>query len=507
MINVNLNSVSRVSRRNSASWFVRPSGSTYGLGNGTSFNDAWSGLANVGFETIGEGDTLYILGQHNEFLIVENDNLTIKGDYSGITGVISGGNLRTSCLSLTGRKNVRINTLKLTNATVSCLHLENASGITTNSITCSFSGNQGIQHMGKTIAIHHKPTLISNTDDGISSHDDGNIKVYGGVFSGNTQQINIVGNSILDIYESPSFVGTSTYDLYSTNGTTANSCIITMHGGSVRNVNSDINGLVILNDVTVNGTTQVSTSTGAASLTANRSIFKGSVSISGDAIGTFNNCRITTFGSVAGLLNLSKCYVKDEISLSASGKVVGEYTKFDGTGLSTHLIDTASGSTVQIKYSIFRNIPANQFGIAIRTGINASSYVNNCNFIGSANVGRGLYSQASITTNNNLFNDLDIGYFRAAGTATLNNTCFFDNNTAKSGAPTSNNEVTGDPKFADAGNDDYSLLEGSSCHGTGRVLSESFAVGILSADWGDENTVPTIVTTSQSEAWNIGAFV
>lgn len=495
-------SVSQTFQSRGKSWYVRPSGSTYGSGNGTSFENAWSGFNNVQFASINAGDTLVVAGTHNDALIVSKDGIVISGN----DAIIHGGGVRNSCISINGRRNVRINNILLRNATVSCLHLESASGITTNNLTCSFSGNQGIQHLGITTATHNNPTLIGSIDDGISVHDSGDIIVNGGFFSGNSQQVNIVGKSKIVLY-GPRFSGTSQYDLYATQADIDDDCIITVYNTKVRNIDANIGARIVLNETIVDGTTSLSTSTGNGSIVANKTIFNGGLNISVGGTATFTNCRVNTITSMQGILNISKSYVKDEISVISGGRITAEYCLFDGTGLATHLIDGNSGSTVQVKYSIFKNMPVNQFAINFRTGVNALSYANNCSFVGAANVGRGLFSQVNITTNNNIFYDLAIGYFRSAGSAILNNTCFYDCTTPKSGTVTSNSEITGDPLFVNIGSNNFDLLSGSSCIGTGITLGETFNTGIESANWGDTTTTPVVNLKLQENLWNVGAFV
>ncbi|MGZ3770948.1 MAG: hypothetical protein ACXVCP_15070 [Bdellovibrio sp.] len=43
-------------------WFVRPNGSAYGLGNGTSWSNAWNGFAGVSWGSVSCGDTIWVAG-------------------------------------------------------------------------------------------------------------------------------------------------------------------------------------------------------------------------------------------------------------------------------------------------------------------------------------------------------------------------------------------------------------------------------------------------------------
>ncbi len=74
-------------------WFVRPSGASYGSGDGTAFANAWSGFSRVNWSGIAPGDTLYVAGTFNEKLTVGKSGssgnlITIRGNYPGYPGVI-----------------------------------------------------------------------------------------------------------------------------------------------------------------------------------------------------------------------------------------------------------------------------------------------------------------------------------------------------------------------------------------------------------------------------------
>jgi len=347
--------------------------------------------------------------------------------------------------------------------------------------------------------------LKCNVDDGISVHDSGIITVNGGTFDSNDQQINIISTAQCTINGSPVFTGTSTVDLYSTDADSNNSVVIIMNGGTVRNINANGGGRIVLNNVIVTGTTVLSQSAGDGSIEGNDSIFIGSLTVGAGGIATLTNCYIQLWGTQGGTTILRKCHVVDDLATNAT--LIAEHTFFDAVGTTNEIVDIVSGGLGQFKYCIFKNPAATQFCVAFRTGASASSYVNNCTFVGSANVGRGLFTQIDLTTSNNIAYDLEIGYFRSAGTSVLNNWCFNDCSTPKSGTVTSNNEVTGDPLFANAGADDYSLLEGSSCIGTGIDLGSDFIEGIESAIWGDDTTAPEVTTANQGVNWNIGAYV
>lgn len=84
-------------------WYVRPSGGTYGAENGTSYDAAWDGFANIvwGGAGVVAGDTLYVAGTHRETMTVGTSGtaalpIRIDGNVAGDRGRISGADVITS---------------------------------------------------------------------------------------------------------------------------------------------------------------------------------------------------------------------------------------------------------------------------------------------------------------------------------------------------------------------------------------------------------------------------
>jgi len=80
-----------------STWYVRPSGGSYGIENGTSYGNSWDGFSNIVWGTGGvqSGDTLYICGSHMGTMAVgasgsSGSLITIRGDYDGDPGIIEG---------------------------------------------------------------------------------------------------------------------------------------------------------------------------------------------------------------------------------------------------------------------------------------------------------------------------------------------------------------------------------------------------------------------------------
>lgn len=62
--------------------------------------------------------------------------------------------------------------------------------------------------------------------------------------------------------------------------------------------------------------------------------------------------------------------------------------------------------------------------------------------------------------------------------------------------------------FTDADAGDYSLPAGSAAIGTGADLGATYDDGLdASTDWGDEDTVPAVVTKQQGASWDVGAYI
>lgn len=108
-------------------FYVRPAGKNYGVGDGSSYENAWDGFAKIrwgGFlqenGKINPGDTLYICGIHKETLIIdisgqENKSIVIRGDYAVEKGVIDGADLLEHAIQSKTNKFVEFNALELKN--------------------------------------------------------------------------------------------------------------------------------------------------------------------------------------------------------------------------------------------------------------------------------------------------------------------------------------------------------------------------------------------------------
>lgn len=86
-----------------SNWYVRPTGTSYGLGNGTSFNNAWSGFSAVDYTVMVGGDTLFVNGTFdNEKFLIK----TVSGATIGNELIITGENASTIDMSVTSDNTV-----------------------------------------------------------------------------------------------------------------------------------------------------------------------------------------------------------------------------------------------------------------------------------------------------------------------------------------------------------------------------------------------------------------
>lgn len=76
-------------------WYVRPSGATYGTGNGTSWTNAWSGFSSINYGSVACGDTIWVAGGTYNQSLSPNKNCTAtnrlkiqraRSDDAGATG-------------------------------------------------------------------------------------------------------------------------------------------------------------------------------------------------------------------------------------------------------------------------------------------------------------------------------------------------------------------------------------------------------------------------------------
>jgi hypothetical protein len=212
-------------------WYVRPSGGSYGSENGTSYVNAWDGIANINWASIGHNDTLYICGTHTEQFEIKGSFMTVRGDYSGdevfidSTGIGVGVNVR-------GQSYLHIIGITVANSTVSCMQLrDDCNEIIVEDCVAYNSGNQGYQNENRTKAHYINCVGYGCVDDGFSLHSTVDIIMDNCEFYSNAQGIN--GIATAKLVANNCYIHDNTENIRpdSNSDFTANAC--TFENGSV----------------------------------------------------------------------------------------------------------------------------------------------------------------------------------------------------------------------------------------------------------------------------------
>jgi len=411
------------------------------------------------------GDTLYICGTHKEILIVgisgtESRSFTIRGDYDGAAGIISGEDTRTECIKITSKDYVTVKNITLNDPTVSCMLVEGTSmGILGDNISASGSGNQAFQHLDTANASYINCTADGNIDDGFSCHGSAEITATNCIISNNAEGLNLADTAKITAIGC-TFTGNTSYDAVLSSGEISISNSVLS-----QNIKAEVTGILTLNGCLILGT-------------------------------------VATFGG--GAIVANKCYFKNYVNIAALGDGDFKNCYFDGGALNNHIINTYS--TVDFLSCVFKSVTSNKYAIVFRLG--SVGTLNGCTFIGNNKTGDGFYTLVNVTVNNCIFTKLGVAYNNSGGTSVTYNCCFYDNTTLASGTVTQNYSQTDDPVLSDIANNDFSLGSGSCCIGTGKDLGDDYDDGIDTAAWGDgATTVPVVTTKVQAAAWDIGAYI
>lgn len=451
-------------------YFVRPAGTTYGDGSGTSYANAWSGFSSINWSLL-ENKNLNICGTFNESLIVQSDNVIIVGNNPLGAGIIDGQSARI-CLTIDGYDNITINTLTLNNGLVSNALNKLTTGTIYTDCIFDTSTNQTTQHEGNSLSdlievTYNNCTFKNGADDGVSLHGNNtNVTINNCTFENNSQGVNAINASICVINDSNFLNNTTDIQPDSDSDFTANRC-------TFRNVlyaNSSV-PLKLNNCNIISGTTTV-TILGALNVYDTKYL---------------GSSKITSRQTNISKIKINRCYFE----VNSNSK-----------------IDSANNGIFKVEYCTFKHIgTTNIFAIAT-SGLGISE-INNCNFIGNANVGRGISALGAVNVKNSIFTLLNL----CVNPNGLNGIVTFDycntylntniNVNQNGGTFTNTNNITTNPLFTNISTLDFRLQAGSGSIGTGLTLTN--AIGILNADW--TSAIPSVVTQNQDVNWNRGAYV
>ena len=451
-------------------YYVRPSGTTYGDGSGTSYDNAWSGFSSIKWSSL-DSQTLNICGTHNELLLVQSDNVTIVGNNVLGAGIIDGQSARI-CLTIDGYDNVTINGLTLRNGLVANALNKLTSGTIYNDCIFDTSTNQTTQHEGNTLSsvievTYNNCTFKNGADDGVSLHGNNTtVTLNNCSMENNSQGVNAINTGIC-VMNDCNFLNNST-DIQpdTSSDLTANRC--TFRSFSFGNSTID---LKINNSLFLSGNLQVSSI--------------GGVLVQDSKF--LNNSKITSNQTNISRVNITRCYFE----VNANAKV-----------------DKINNGVFNLSYSTFKHLSGTNV-YAVNTGGIGTSIINNCNFIGLTNTGRGIAALGAVNVKNTIFTllNLCVNPNGVAGIVTFDycNTYLNTNiNVNQNGGTFLNtNNITTNPLFTNISTNDFRLQSGSGSIGTGTNLINT--IGIFTANW--NSTIPIVVTKNQDVSWNRGAYV
>jgi len=480
-------------------WYASQLGA--GTKDGTSEANA-SDVSGIPYASMGVRDSLYLMDTITDSLSIGASDIDIRGDLSGRELVLdaTSQSIGLTAISKTG---VKIYGGTYTNATVSNLSFEGSSEVETFNLVATDSGNQNLQHLDDTVAVHNNLTATGGIDDGVSGHERANITISGNDtnISGNNQGVNVVEHCVLTINCN---IGANTQDDVSiVNNFGSGLVTATLNNCSAGTVIGRSGSKIVLNNANI--TTVLENDGGAlpTEIEANDSVIEEYIT-NANSTGNFTQCLIKENIETKGTQNFYKSRLLGNTRLLPAASLELKWCLLSNENSNSHTIDTNNTGSLTASYNVVSNILSNKFGILSDTGSVVD--LNNNTFLSDGNIGRGMYSNIALTTANNIFSDLNTGCFARTIVPTLENNCFFNNNTDVNGTATNNDVQSTSPLLVDVTNNDFSIGAGSSCIGTGETLTQG--EGIDTASWGNGvNESPTVTTKTQGDSWDIGAYI
>jgi hypothetical protein len=301
-------------------FFVRPSGTNYGLGNGASYENAWSGFSNIDWSLITPNTKLYICGTHNETLTIGSNLFNLRGDFFLEAGIIDGQNTRTTCITV-NNINFSINAITVRNSTTSNLNLTGTSTVFTYDLVTHGSGNQNIQHLDTAKSYNYRLDTYGAVDDGVSLHDACYCEIYDSHIHDNGEGVNNIATSTVKVYRT-CFENNSSWDAFCATGTSPNSVKMELHN----------------------------------------------CYLSGKA-GVFSNAELKAYNSYIGVIAQGSSAAQKSIIL-------------ERCFVASLFFDVSSGNTFSAKYCILKSTVASGFTLLFRAG--SIPTLNNCVLVGNS---------------------------------------------------------------------------------------------------------------------------
>jgi len=450
-------------------FFVRPSGTTYGTGDGTSYANAWSGFAAVNQAlVVSQGAKLAVCGEHLQLLDVTQDGLQIVGNHPAQAGTINAQSLR-RCLNVINRNNVTVVGLTMRNGLSECAMNQTVSSIVYDGCIFDTSTNQTVQNQGTYCQVtYNNCTFQNGFDDGISLHDTATVVIANNcTFQNNDQGVNAISTGVCTINDCNFLNNVIDVKADDSSDFTVNRCFLRSQVIANSAVATKLNNCVM-----ISGETRISSI--------------GSIVVSDCSY--LNNSFIGTFATDISKVQIQRCYFEMNLTVK---------------------IQNSNNGVFNLDYCTFRHMGSTNV-YSVRTTGTGTSTINNCTFIGNSNVGRGIQAEGRINVRNTIFSllNLCVNPNGASGIVTFSHCNTFGNTTVninQNGGTFSNtNIIAGNPLFVTVPTD-LRLQSGSPGIGSGATLVNS--LGMLSANWGDASTPPSVVTKEQTVPWTIGAFI
>jgi hypothetical protein len=447
-------------------YYVRPAGTTYGDGSGTSYANAWAGFTSINWSLL-ENKKLNIFGTHFERLLVQNNNVTIFSNFLFDQGIINGQSVR-QCINVTSYNNMNFNGLNLINGLVENIIFENSTGNIVNDSIFDTSTNQTAQHGGFLCTVTYNNCIFKNgVDDGISSHDASTVIIANNcTFQGNVQGINSISTGI--VYANNCNFISNTQDLKNDNDSQIIATGCTFRGQIVANSSQNMQ---LIGCTMITGETLISS--------------VGSIIVS--------NCKY-----------LDASFITSNQSNVTKVQIQRSYFEMN----LTQKVKNTGNTIFKLEYCTFKHIGVTNT-YAVKTAGTGTFEINNCNFIGNGNLGRGIAAEAITNVKNTIFQDLNlcVNPNGVTGIVTFDYCNTYQNTTINvnqgGGTFANTNNITTNPLFTSIATLDFRLQVGSGSIGTGTILTN--ATGIETADW--SASTPIVTTKNQSAGWNRGAYV
>lgn len=340
------------------------------------------------------------------------------------------------------------NNVTVQNGTISGFLLEGVrfSGTSTGGVVRNIASNsnldQAFQFTDSASATLYDVTAIGNTDDAISSHSTGTVRIYGGTFTGNANVIGCVGGG--DCYAEDLVITGNTGFVFEAGAWGCSGTVL------------DLTRVTVVNDAGV----VMAEARGSCELIIRDSTITGD---SANLIVQYNTSKVRIIRSTINVALSAGSRILDGSGADAGAITEITRSKLINTAGTTHTVYTLGHLSV-VK-SEFRAPSGGSSSIFIGAGTTVDSIAGNT-FWDVTGTSNGIYSAQVFTTYNNIFYDLGTAI---DGEAVVCDNCLTYSNVSD-GTATYNDKVAADPLFRNVSTGDVSLRSGSPAIDTGAVL-------------------------------------